>query len=123
MKKGLTKQLEKQLTMFSEEVRVAVRDEIMLVAKEGADELKETSPKLMGNYAKGWRVNKIGTLDRRATRALIYNGPDYHLTHLLEKGHATRNGKMTKAQPHIKPVEERIIRELPKRIESKIKGG
>ena len=123
MKKDLTKQLETQLTMFSDRVKSVVGEEIMRIAKEGAETLAQTSPKHMGNYAKGWRVNQIGTLNRRLTRAVIYNATDYQLTHLLENGHATRNGGRTAAQPHIKPVEEQISRELPARIEQKIKGG
>lgn len=124
MAKDITKQLGKVLTDYGQEVKDAVAAEIEAIAKEGVDELRGTSPQgATGNYAKDWKVNKLGSLDRRRSRAVIYNATEYRLTHLLEKGHATRNGGRTRAQPHIKPVEDRIINGLPARIEQKIKGG
>lgn len=120
---NLTEQLELRLSEFSAKVKEQVVSEIRKVSKEAANTLRDTSPRNMGNYAQGWRVNQIGTLDRKMTRAVVYNGPDYQLTHLLEKGHATRNGGRTRAQPHIKTVEDKIKKELPARIEQKIKGG
>ena len=48
--------------------------------------------------------------------------PTYRLTHLLEYGHKTRSGTRTKAQPHIKPVEEWAEREAMKEIEKAVKG-
>lgn len=124
MTKDITKQLTKVLTDYGQEIKDAVAEEIYAIAQRGANELKSTSPKgSTSEYAKDWKVNKIGGLDRRRSRALIYNATEYRLTHLLEKGHATREGGRTRAQPHIKPVEEQIIKELPGIIEQKIKGG
>ena len=53
----------------------------------------------------------------------IYNGTSYQLTHLLENGHLTRNGKKVPAIKHIEPVEQKCIKEYQKNVETIIKNG
>lgn len=63
-------------------------------------------------YNRGWTVMKT----KRDKKATIHNATDYRLTHLLEKGHAKRNGGRTRAFPHIAPVAEACEDELIKNI-------
>ena len=65
------------------------------------------------NYRKGWRARKNGN-----NGYIIYNATNYQLTHLLEYGHATRNGGRTRAFPHIRPVEQEVIKEFESQIRS-----
>ena len=46
----------------------------------------------------------------------------YQLAHLLEYGHATRNGGRTGANEHIKPVEEWAVEEVQDQIMKAIEG-
>lgn len=85
------------------------------VAKETVDELKKTSPKLTGSYRKGWR-KKQTFANERTKRNTVYNQTDYQLTHLLEYGHASRNGGRVKAIQHIAPAEQKAIKDLRERI-------
>lgn len=87
------------------------------VAKETVDELKKTSPKLTGSYRKGWR-KKQTFANERTKRNTVYNETDYQLTHLLEYGHASRNGGRVRAIQHIAPVEQAAIEALQERIEA-----
>ena len=75
------------------------------------------------NYSKNWRVS-----DRSGTNYCDYyihngnkNNPTYRLTHLLEYGHATRNGGRTRAFPHIKNVESWCKTEFVKGVEEILK--
>lgn len=109
---SLAKEIAKALSEYSEELENEVDEIGKEVADEAVDELKQTSPKRYGKYAKSWKAkrNKKGSY-------VIYNGPTtYRLTHLLENSHLLRNGGRSKAQPHIKPVEEKVIENFEKRI-------
>lgn len=86
--------------------------------KELRDELKQTSPKKTGKYAKGWRVTKVS--DKRGNKTVVVNNKVYQLTHLLENGHANRNGGRTQAFPHIAPAEQKYIEKFIKEIEEAV---
>lgn len=80
------------------------------IGKKTVERLKVSSPKKSGKYAKGWKmtiVNKAG----RAQEVTIHNKV-YQLTHLLENGHALKNGGRTRAFKHIEPAEEQAIQEF-----------
>ena len=95
-----------------------------IVGGEGAKKLKETSPKLEGDYAKGWEVTREkGKSFGDDASYIIHNKTDYQLTHLLENGHDTRNGGRTKPIVHIKPVEELVIKEFEKKVEEVIRDA
>lgn len=79
--------------------------------------LRQTSPREEGDYAKGWKVDiQAGRL---ATTVTVYHSTP-GLPHLLENGHALRQGGRAPAIPHIAPVadsiEEKFIKELEARL-------
>lgn len=114
------KDISKMLTKYTEEVTKSIKEEAIELGNIGADKLKQTSPKRTGKYSKGWTTTtKSG---ENFINVKIYNKV-YQLTHLLEKGHATRNGGRTKAQPHIQPVESEVNEMFVKNVEKIIKNG
>jgi hypothetical protein len=87
------------------------------ISKEAVSELKITSPKRTGEYAKNW--------SRKKTKYgyIVYNrDPSYRLTHLLEYGHAKRDGGRVQAHPHIAPVEQKVIDKFTSAAEKAVKG-
>lgn len=104
------------LGMYTSNVNMTVQSVINTTARDAVTKLKATSPKASGDYAKNWSVKKENGY------AVVYNkAPTYRLTHLLENGHdIKRNGVKigeAPAHPHIKPVEQWVQEELPKRLE------
>ena len=99
-----------------------VTKEVPQVAKEAVKKLKAQSPRgAKGKYSKGWTYKKdVGRLSVGAT---IYGKTGtYQLAHLLEYGHAQRNGGRTKPIVHIRPVEEWAVDEVINRTIEGIEG-
>lgn len=120
LQKTLLNYLEKYKEDIDEEV-VETVDEITKKAKE---ELTQTSPRGKGNrkdpYHRGWAV-KLSKKRTGVYHKVIWNKTNYQLTHLLEFGHATRNGGRTRAIPHIQPVEEKYNVEFVDKLNKKIR--
>lgn len=109
------------LNEYSSDIQEAISEEAQKIAKEGVSELKNTSPKRTGKYGKGWRVKT--TKGRGFIECTIHNSTNWQLTHLLEKAHLKRNGGLTSPKVHIKPVEEKCIKEFERNVENIIKNG
>lgn len=104
------------LSQFSDEETHKVKDIITESAKNCAKNLKQTSPKRTGKYAKGWKARKDSetNLDIEYT---VYNSTRPSITHLLENGHAKRDGGRVEAIPHIAPAEEKMEKEIETKID------
>lgn len=98
---GLADEIIKCLSQYTEDVTEALEETKGKLADEAVRKLKTTSPRKSGKYARGWRSRKVG-------KKYIVHNTRYQLTHLLEKGHAKRNGGRVAAIPHIAPVEKEI---------------
>lgn len=117
----LEKEVMKYLTEYKEDISEVVENVSNRVGKEATSELKEESPKLTGDYAKGWRLKK-DKVGKNRYIVKIHNKTNYQLTHLLEDGHVTRNGGRTKAIPHIRPVEEKYAKKFEQELKKDIGG-
>lgn len=109
------------LNDYSMDIQEGITEQARRVAKDGANTLKQTSPKRTGDYRKGWRVKT--TKGRGFVDCIIHNATDYQLTHLLEKPHLKRNGGMTTPKVHIAPVEQSCVKEYENNVEKIIKNG
>lgn len=105
--KGITNEIAKILTEYTDEIEVGLSLAKDTVSQKTARYLRDTSPKgVTGDYAKGWTVSDI------RGKKVVHNKKKYQLTHLLEFGHAKRNGGRVAAKPHIRPAEEQAINEF-----------
>ena len=116
MTKGndLSGEIMKCLQEYTEEVVEALEKTEKELADEAVRTLKQTSPKKSGKYARSWTQTKQG-------KKRIVHNRRYQLTHLLEKGHAKRNGGRVAARVHIAPVEQRISKEAVERLKENLK--
>lgn len=112
--KGISNEFTKILNEYKDEIVTGMLKSREEIAKKTVKKLKITSPKRKGfggRYSKGWRITNING------KIIIHNKTDYHLTHLLEYGHAKANGGRVSAIVHIKPAEEAAINEYIKETE------
>ena len=109
--RSLQMQMNDLLKEYGDAIIDKIDDILPGVGERAAKQLQQTSPQRTGNYAKGWKVSKK-TRSGSFTEVRVYNEKFYRLTHLLEYGHASRNGGRVKAQPHIIWVEESASEEL-----------
>lgn len=112
----ISNEIAKALSDYTTEVVEEIDNIAEKVAEETVNTLKVTSPQgRRSRYGKGWRKKKDGK------GYIIYNATDAGLTHLVEKGHAKRNGGRTKAFNHIQNAEETAIKDFENKIERAIK--
>lgn len=107
------------LNEYGKKITEIAEEEIEKTAKEVLDSLKKNPdiPTRTGEYKKGFRLKKVAE-GKGYRRIKIYN-KKYQLTHLLEKGHKTTNGKRTKVFPHWEQAQE-IADNLPENIRKRI---
>ena len=109
----------KDLDDYMETTDEAVDQAVKTVSKNTKAMLTGSSPHRYGGYSKGWSVKK--EVDKANKHVVtIHNRKKPGLTHLLEKGHAKRNGGRVSGRPHIAPAEEYAIREIESEIRRKV---
>lgn len=122
---GMADAIIQELREYGQEVTENMKKEVQDAGTLCRKELRVSSPKLTGSYAKGWR-KKTAYEDSKEIRVQVYNATDYQLTHLLEHGHALVSyGKVrgtVGAKPHIGPAEEKTEKQLLKRTKIIVKG-
>lgn len=112
------------LQNYKEDIDEDVIEAVDEITKQARDELKQNSPRGKGSrtnpYYKGWAI-KLSKRKTGVYHKVIWNKTNYQLTHLLEFGHATRNGGRTKAIPHIRPIEEKYNVEFTETLKKRIR--
>ncbi|MDP3059049.1 MAG: HK97 gp10 family phage protein [bacterium] len=118
----LSQELMNQFTLYTADIVEGINAAGKRSARAGVEALLSTSPQRSGKYRRGWSIKEEegrgGVL-----RFILHNKQRPWLTHLLEHGHATRDGGRTKAQPHIDPAGEKIAADFLAAVEEVIKRG
>lgn len=119
----LSKEVNKALREYGEDCREIVEDTAKEVAENAKKRLRAESPKSPkgGKYAKGWNVQEEAS--RLGKTYIIYNKKP-GLPHLLENGHATRNGAgWVNGITHIAPVEQDAVEEFQEKLADRLGGA
>ena len=117
MDDAIMEKLEKYADLASDDLKEAVKETAASVKKD----IQANAPVDTGKYKKSWAVKNVHE-DSESIDLVVYSKNRYQIAHLLEHGHAKRNGGRVAAQPHIAAAEERGNETLVRTIEQKLKG-
>lgn len=120
---ALADSISKELSLYT----VAVAEKVKAAADETAKELlnntRAAAPKRKGKYKKAMAVKTTRDGQFQKTNTWYVKAPYYRLAHLLEKGHAKRNGGRTRSFPHIEQNAEAAKQKFSERVEGAIRSG
>lgn len=103
----LGSEIMRELQAYSEALVTEADNAAKRSAKRLKKKLENTSPEDTGEYAHDWAVKEIKSKTNGPSTYVVHNKENYRLTHLLEYGHATKDGTgRVKAQPHIEPARD-----------------
>ena len=95
----------KRLTEYADLADTAMKKAVRKTATSVKNEIAANAPVKSGRYRRSWTTKK--TKENSHTLEITVHSKDrYQIAHLLEKGHAKRNGGRVSGKPHIAPAEE-----------------
>ena len=93
------------LQEYAELADDAMKKAVKKTATSVKKEISANAPKDTGAYGKSWTTKKVNE-NSHSLQMTVHSKNHYQLAHLLEKGHAKRNGGRVQGKPHIAPAEE-----------------
>ena len=117
--------INRELTLYGENIIVGVKKEAKKHMSQLVKDTKATAP--VGNRTKHYRDSikskKLAENDRSVTYLWYVEGSNYRLSHLLENGHALRDGGRVAGTHFIKNASDPILRQYIQAVEEVIKNG
>ena len=121
----LSDAIRRELELYSEDIVEGIKRETKKSMTELVKETKATAP--VGNRQKHYRDSIASKKTAENSRGVAYTwyvkGSDYRLSHLLEHGHAKRNGGRVAGTHFISKAYEPIKERYIKAIEEVVKDG
>ena len=84
----------------------AMKKPVKKTATTVKSEISQNAPADTGAYAKSWSTKKVSESSHSLT-VTVHSKNRYQIAHLLEHGHAKRNGGRVSGKPHIAPADRK----------------
>ena len=119
----LEKAISKELSLYDNKITQKAKDASDDVMKELVKNTKNDAPKKSGKYKRAITSDTTFENTRVKINTWYVKAPHYRLSHLLERGHQTRNGGRTRAFHFIEKNEKIAVKNYEKKIEEAIEDG
>lgn len=117
-------ELRQTLTLYHQNVNEAIDQASKKAAKDLAKRTKATAPVgARGSFRKHIASKLLKKNSNGSTYVWYVKSPDHRLTHLLVKGHATRDGGRTRADPFLQNALAETLPEYEQAIKEAIQNG
>ena len=122
---GFARAIERELTLYADHISEGIRSETDKAMRQLVQETKATAP--VGNRKKHYK----NSISSKVTKNSVYayerqwyvKGSDYRLSHLLNNGHALRDGGRYPGTQFITKAEVSIVKAYGEAIKEIIKNG
>ncbi len=112
MADAVMEELNKYSKLAASDMKKAINE----AGKTAKKEIEKNAPKRTGKYGRSWRIKKMKETSD-SLEITVHSKDRYQIAHLLENGHAKRNGGRVMGQPHIKNAQEEAEKQLMDDIE------
>ena len=121
----LSEAINAELTLYSNHVLEGIKKEAKKSMSQLVKKTKETAPvgKRKKHYRDSIKSKKLSENDKSVTYVWYVAGSDYRLSHLLENGHALRNGGRTAGTHFIQRASDSVLEEYIQAVEEVINNG
>ena len=117
----LTDAVTKEVKLYTEAVDEGIAEELLATTTLVLKEVKSTAPKRTGKYARSFIATDESIIANR--RYAIWSKKNYRRVHLLEFGHAKKNGGRVEGRPHLGPAYDKYVPEMEDNIKKIITNG
>lgn len=119
---GLAEAVMQEMEEYNTLAADTMKKAVDRAGKTVRDQIKGSAPVRTGKYAKSWTARKTKE-SSTVLEVTVYSPSRYMLAHLLEHGHAKRNGGRVRAIPHIAPAEAAGEEQLTQEIIRGLQNG
>lgn len=121
----LNNAINKELGLYSQSVIDGIKEEAKKSMEQLVKDTKATAP--VGHRKKHYRNSIKSKILSENDRSVVYlwyvDGPNYRLSHLLENGHALRNGGRVSGTHFIKNASDPILEKYLQAVEEVCRNG